>query len=88
MSSHAAFVVAWKVLTALATLSKCHCLASFLGPVENICLVDTASAHSLCAEDLTATLVLTERGRFLLCLLFWLQQNLFSINKVCVVCIL
>ena len=86
MSNHAAFVVAWKVLIACL---KCHCLASFLGPVENICLVDTASAHSLCAEDLTATLVLTERDRILLCLLTcMLTANLFLINEVSVVCIL
>ena len=83
MSNHAAFLVAWKVLTALVTCSKCHCLALFLGPVANVRLVDTASAHSLCAEELTTTPVLTERGGILLCLLSWLQQN-----QVCVVCIL
>ena len=74
MSTHAAFVVAWQVLTALPV----QILASFLGPVANVCLVDTASAHSLCAEDLTTTPVL---GRILLCLLSWLQQNPFLINK-------
>ena len=83
MSTHAAFVVAWQVLTALPV----QILASFLGPVANVCLVDTASAHSLCAEDLTTTPVLTERGRILLCLLSWLQQNLFLINRVYMCCL-
>jgi len=67
--------------------SKCHCLASFLGPVTNVCLANTASAHSLCAEDQTTTPVLTKRGRILLCLLSWLQQNLFLINKVYMCCL-
>ena len=69
------------------TCSKCHCLASFLGPVTNVSLANTASAHSLCAEDLTTTPVLTERGRILLCLLSWLQQNLFLINRVYMCCL-
>jgi len=43
--------------------------------------------HSLCAQDLTATPLLAERDRILLCLLSWLQQNRFLINKVCVVCV-
>jgi len=68
------------------TCSKWHCLASFLGPVANVCLADTASASSLCAEDLTTINVLTERGRILLCLLSWLQQNLFLINVLSVFC--
>ena len=81
MSTHATFVVAWKVLTALPVQSA-TALASFLGPVTNVSLANTASAHSLCAEDLTTTPVLTERGRILLCQLSWLQQNLFLINRV------
>ena len=63
-------------------LSKFHCLASILGPVANVCLADTASTHSLCAEDLTTTPVLTERGRILLCLSSWLQQNRFLIKVI------
>ena len=55
--------------------------------MANVCLADTASAHSLCAEDLTTTPVLTERGRILLCLLSWLQQNLFLISKVSMCCL-
>ena len=69
------------------TCSKCHCLVSFLGPAANVSLANTASAHSLCAEDLTTTPVLTGRGRILLCLLSWLQQNLFLINRIYMCCL-
>ena len=48
--------------------------------------------HSLFAEDLplhvyTCISYITERGRILLCLLSWLQQNLFLINRVYMCCL-
>ena len=86
MSTHATFVVAWKVLTTLPVQSA-TAIATFLGPVTNVNLANTASAHSLCAEDLTTTPVLPKRGRILLCLLSWLQQNLFLINRVYMCCL-